>query len=61
MLKGTELMQDIELEMDILEPTDGMELDPRVTDLKLKYAILQILEDINTNLYEISRYGIGTD
>ena len=61
MLKGTELMQDIELEIDLLEPETGQEIDPRVTDLKLKYVMVQLLNDIHTQLFEISHYGIGTD
>lgn len=61
MLKGQDLLKDIELEIDIMEPESGQVMDPRVTDLKLKYMIVQLLNDINTQLYEISHYGIGTD
>lgn len=61
MLKGTELLRDIELDIDILEPQDGEEIDPRLTDLKLKYVMVQLLNDIHTQLFEISHYGIGTD
>ena len=61
MLKGLDLMQDIELEIDIMEPEAGQVMDPRVTDLKLKYAMVQLLNDIHTQLFEISHYGIGTD
>lgn len=61
MLKGAELLRDIELDIDILEPQDGEEIDPRLTDLKLKYVMVQLLNDIHTQLFEISHYGIGTD
>lgn len=61
MLKGPDLLKDIELEIDIMEPESGQVMDPRVTDLKLKYMIVQLLNDITTQLYEISHYGIGTD
>ena len=61
MLKGADLLHDVELEIDIFEPHDGDDLDPAITDLKLKYLILRTLNDINTQLFEISHYGIGTD
>ena len=61
MLKGTDLMRDIELEIDIMEPEAGQVMDPRLTDLKLKYVMVQLLNDIHTQLFEISHYGIGTD
>jgi hypothetical protein len=61
MLKGEDLLHDVELEIDILEPQDGEEINPAVTDLKLKYLLIMILNDIHTQLYEISHYGIGTD
>ena len=61
MLKDTDLMRDIELEIDIMEPKAGQIMDPRVTDLKLKYMMVQLLNDIHTQLFEISHYGIGTD
>jgi hypothetical protein len=61
MLKGTELLHDIELDIDILEPQDGEGLDPRLTDLKIKYLMLDLLNEIHTQLYEISHCGIGTD
>lgn len=41
--------------------SQGQVMDPRVTDLKLKYMIVQLLNDIKIQLYEISHYGIGTD
>lgn len=61
MLKGEDLLHDVELEIDILEPQDGEEINPAVTDLKLKYLLIMILNDIHTQLYEISHFGIGTD
>ena len=61
MKKGPELIQDIMLDIDLLDPNDGETLSPAVTDLKIKFAILQTLNDITTQLYEISHYGIGTD
>ena len=61
MLKGEDLLHDVELEIDILEPQDGEEINPAITDLKLKYLLIQILNDIHTQLYEISHFGIGTD
>lgn len=32
-----------------------------INDLKTKVLMLEVLEAINHNLFEISHYGIGTD
>lgn len=58
MLVGKDLLEDIEEDIDALE-RDYNHSD--VVDLKLKYAILLELQDIHTQLFEISHYGIGTD
>lgn len=61
MLKGEDLLKDVELEIDLLEPEEGDPIDPALTDLKIKYLMLTLLNDIHTQLYEISHYGIGAD
>ena len=62
MLIGKDLLREIETEIDIMDPDVNSEpLNPAITDLKLKYAILQELKDISIQLFEISHYGIGTD
>ena len=61
MKMGPELLQDIKMEIDLLEPEADGYIDPAVTDLKLKYATLIVLQDIHNQLFEISHYGIGTD
>lgn len=49
-----------DLEADINYLTDPDITEYRDVELKLKYATLLVLKDINLQLYEISRYGIGT-
>jgi hypothetical protein len=61
-----EFLKEIESNLDQIECNGSLgkaneEWVYRCTDLKLKYAMVILLKDINHNLYEISHYGIGTD
>lgn len=46
---------------DNIDDLDDEFPDAKIVDLKLKYVIAAALIELNSNLYEISHYGIGTD
>lgn len=56
------LFHDVESGINALDKcTRSKDDEFRIIELKLKYLEVIALKEINTNLFEISHYGIGTD